>query len=171
MGNFSKNAALLALGLWLGCALLFAGVVAPTLFNPNVVSGLSASMAGAISGAILRRIYVITYAGAGVAAFFLLIACLGEAKGARGPRRALILCTLALAFNATNDLWIHDRINKARVEMGNTDGHRAEGLRATFNQWHKASRWVYGITVGCGALAAVLLLPPASPGKPKKSSK
>ncbi len=165
MGSFSKNAALLTLGFWLGCAIMFAAVVAPALFNPDVASGLSRPMAGAISGAILRRIYVITYACGGLAIFFLLIASFGELKGAKGPRRALIFCVLLIGLNALNDLWIHDRINKIRVSMANPDTGKAETLREEFDRWHQVSTWVYGCAVLFGALAAISLLPGAAAGK------
>jgi len=170
MSGFSKNVALLALGFWLGCAVWFTVAVAPTLTNPAVASGLSHSMADAISGAILRRIYLATYIGVGIAAFFLLIASFGEGKGAWGPRRALILCLLALGLNAMNDVLIHDWINKVKVEMANPKGNEMETLHRKLNQWHKASTWIYYGTMACGGLAAILLLPSGGRGKSRGSS-
>ena len=170
MGSFSKNMALLLIGFWLGSAVLFAAVVAPTLFNPNVVSGLSPSMAGAISGAILRRIYLITYICIGTSTFFLIMASLGE-KDARGPRRALLLCILILGLNALSDLWILDRMNKVKLAKANAPFSEIGSLQKEFDRWHQISLWVYGGTILLGGLSAILLLPSVSGGRSKKSSK
>ena len=182
MSSFSKNVALLLLGFWLGCSIFFVAVVAPTLFqkqeaheeepHPGIVSGgLSTEMAGAISGSILRRIYLITYVAVGTATFFLLLASFGDAKWAKGPRRALVFCILVLGLNAANDLWIHDRINKIKLQMTNPDGSRKESFQQQFKQWHEASRWVYGAATLSGLLGAILLLPSVAGAKSKKSSK
>ena len=163
--------ALLALGFWLGCALFFAAVVAPTLFNPDVVSGLSRSMAGAISGAILRWFFYITYICIGVSIFFLLIASFGNAS--KGARRALVLCVLVLSLNAVNDLWLRDRLNKIKLQKTNASEAKAEVLQKDFDYWHNISVGVYGGAVFFGALSAIFLLPAGagSGGKSRKPSK
>jgi len=174
MGNFSKNIALLILGFWLGCAVLFAAVVAPTLFNPDVASGLTRSMAGAISGAILRRVFIITYICLGISLLFLLMASFGGVS--KGARRAFVLCILALGLNAINDLWILDRLNKIKLQKTNATETKVEtSLQKDFDYWHKISTGVYGGEVFFGALAAIFLLPTGSGsgsgGKPRKPSK
>lgn len=170
MGSFFKNAALLALGFWLGCTVFFSAVVAPTLFNPEVTSGLSRSMAGAISGAILRRIHFITYACIGLSAFFLLLACLGEAKGAAGPRRALVLCLLILGLNTVHDRWILARMNKIKLEMSNAPTETAAAThRAQFNRWHQYSTWTFGAAMIFGTFSVFSLLPSVTGSKPKRS--
>ncbi len=171
MGSISKNVALLTLGFWLGCAVLFAAVVAPTLFNPDVASGLTRNMAGAISGAILRRVFFITYICGGVAIFFLFLASLGGAGNVKGARRALVLCILMLGLNAINDLWILDRLNKLKLQKTNATGTKVETLQKDFDYWHKISIGVYGSAVFFGAMAAIFLLPAGSGGKSRKPSK
>jgi len=166
VGSFSKNVALLAIGFWLGCTILFAAVVAPTLFNKDVTLGMSVSMQGAIIGAILRRIYFLSYICIGVASSFLLVSSLREGKGASGPRRAFILCVFVLGLNAANDLWVLDRINKVKVQMAN-GGDQAH-LHQEFENWHKASTAIYGCAVLFGSVAAALLLPSVS-GRSRKS--
>lgn len=196
MPSFSKNVALFTLSFWLGGVVLFAVVIAPILFNTNILGdsihsatgifsesrgsdlnygvlggGLSHNMAGAISGAILRRIYLITYLCVGIATVFLLIASLGEAKGAKGPRRALILCFLILGLNALNDRWILDRINKVKLEMANSPDIQALSLRKQFGRWHQISMWVYSGATLCGFVGVLFLLPSVAGGKSKKSTK
>lgn len=178
MGSFSKNVALLALGFWLGCVILFGAVVAPTIFSPDftpgaepehtgVLSGLSHDVAGAIIGTILRRIYLITYGAIGVAVFFLLMASFGEAKGAKGPRRALVLCLFVLAFNALNDYWITHKMSKIRLQMVNNSKETKQMLKKDFDSWHKVSTRVYGTAVVFGLMATGLLLPSMAAGKSK----
>ncbi len=171
VGSFSKNVALLAIGFWLGCAVLFGAVVAPTLFNPDVASGLSSSMAGAITGAILRRIHLITYVSIGLATFFLLMCSFGEAKGARGPRWAVLLCLLVLALNAANAEWIHRHLNRIKVDLANAPKTEKAGFHREFMMWHKRSVWVYAATTACGALAAILLVPSVARGQGRRSSR
>ena len=170
MGSFSKNVALVALGFWMGCAILFVAVVAPTIFNADVASGLSRDMAASISSAILRRVYTITYIVVGIAAFFLLMASFAD-RGARGPRRALILCLLILGVNAFSHLWVVDKMNKIRVQMANVEQGSVPALKETFNKWHKASEVIYGTAVAFGLLASALLLPGGVAGKTGKSRK
>jgi hypothetical protein len=170
MGSFSKNIALLAIGLWLGAVALFAAVVAPTLFNTDVAF-LSRDMAGAISGAILRRIYLLTYLCIGLAAFFLTVCSFGEAKGARGPRRALLLCLLLLGLNAANDIWIHGHISRLRLQMANMEPGQAHGLKKQFDTWHKTSVWIYSSSLACGTLAALFLLPSVAGGKSRRPAR
>ena len=169
MAGLSKNLALLLLGFWLGCAVLFALIITPTLFNPEVASGLSKEMAGAIAGAILRRIYLITYVCIGLAAVFLFIAFLGEARAGKGLRYALGLCILVLALNAVSHLWILDKIYKIKLEINNSLGPDSVALSEKFKWWHKTSTIVYGSAVVCGALGAIALLLPG--GKTKKFSR
>ena len=167
MGSFSKNVALLVLGFWLGVVVLFAAVVAPTLFpkktvqseaeHMNVVSGLSKDVAGAIAGSILRKIYLITYGCSAVAGFFLFLAWFGESKGAAGPKRALVLTLILLGLNITNDLWLRDKMAKIKLAMANSP--ETPTLKVEFNRWHQVSMYVYGGTMLCGAIAAFCLLP------------
>lgn len=171
MGSFSKNLALLALGFWLGAAVLFAAVVAPTVFNPEVASGLSRNMAAAITSAILRRVYLLTYVTVGIATFFLLVASFGDAKGARGPRRALILCFLVLGLNAVSDLWIVNHMNKIRVQMANAEDGNVANFKSEFDKWHKISTGVYGTAVVFGLVGALFLLPSVSAGKSQPKPK
>jgi hypothetical protein len=165
MGSISKNIALLAIGFWLGCCVLFAAVVAPTLFNNDITQGLSREMAGAITGAILRRIYFISYICLGVSNFFLLAICFGEAKKVKGPRRALLFCIIALSLSAANQFLVTDQIQKAKVEMTNPGSNDVTVLKQKFDRWHQASTVVYSIAVGCGIIAAIFLLAPVATGK------
>ncbi len=165
MGSFSKNLALLAIGFWLGCAILFSIVVAPTLFNQDVTLGLSDSMRGAIVGAILRRIYFITYICIGVGASFLLICVFREGKHASKPRWALILCALLLGLNFLSDRWVLPKINKLKIQMTNSDQPQ---VHKEFQNWHKISTALFGSAIVCGAGAAAFLLPSSS-GRSKKS--
>ncbi len=171
MGAFSKNAALLALGLWLGCAIFFGAVAAPTIFNPDVAGGVDRGVLGAISGAMLRRVYFITYITIGIATFFLLIASIGESKGAKGTRWALVLCLLVLGINAISDLWIANKLNKLKMGMTNSHSSEATALKMEFDSWHARATWIYQAAVLCGGLGAILLLPAGTAAKGKKSSK
>lgn len=172
MDGFSKKLALLLLGLWLGGAIFFAAVVAPALFDHNVAEGLSPAMRGAISGAILRQIYRLTYVVLGSALFFLLIAWMAESKGGKGARRAFFLCALALGLNAASHLWVLDRINKVKVRRENPGAAQAADIEREFQRWHRISKGVYAAAAACGALAAIFLLPAAAgAGKPRKAAK
>jgi len=181
MNSFSKNTALLALGLWLGCAIFFPAVVVPTLFNldgaednPGGVVGLSRPMAGAINGHLLRKLYVITYVEISVAIFFLGVASFGQGGGI-WPRRALALCVLVLGLNALNDLWIHDRITKLQLGITNAPSGEAGALQKEFDLWHRASTGVYGGAVLVAGIAACCLIPAdtggRSAGKARSSGK
>jgi hypothetical protein len=168
MGSFSKNMALLALGFWIGCAYLFAGVIAPMLFDQSIegpLGGLNRDVAGSIVTAILPRIYKLTYVCVGIAVLFLFMACFSEAKGAKGPRRALILCILLLGLNAANHLWILDKVHHIKLAMVNPDGTKSSTLKKEFDQWHTISTWTYGAAGICGIIAAACLLPAAVPAK------
>lgn len=98
------------------------------------------------------------------------MASLGE-KGARGPRRALLLCILVLGLNALSDLWILDRINKVKLAKANAPASEIGSLQKEFDRWHQVSIWVYGGTVLLGGLSAIFLLPSVSGGRSKKNSK
>jgi hypothetical protein len=163
---FTKNAALFALSALLGCLFFFMLVVDPTLSNPNVTGdGLSFGMHGAISGAIMRRVYPITYGAGGVAAFFLLLASFGSAPSVRGCRRALILTVLLLGCNAANDLYITKRIHKARLQLSNPD--QARPSREEYRRWQQASTVAFASTAACCLLGVIFLLPAGSAPKAK----
>ena len=150
----------------------FAAVVAPALFDRNVAEGLSPAMAGAISGAILRHIYRITYATLGSALVFLFVAWIADFKGGKGVRRAFFLCALALGLNAAGHLWVLDRINEIKVRRENPGRAQAVDIQREFDRWHQISKSVYAAAAACGALAALSLLPAgAAVGKPRKSAK
>ena len=171
MGGFYKNIALVALGFWLGCAILFVAVVAPVLFNPDVTSGLSREMAGAIAGAIIGRIYLITYICIGTSAFFILLAL--WSMGFYGNKRLLytfILCLTVLGLNIASDLWIRPQLYKIRLEITNSTGS-STALQEKFKKWHTFSEWTYGAAVGCGLLGTILLIPSGWGGKTRKTSR
>jgi hypothetical protein len=173
MGSFSKNVALLLLGFWLGCAIFLAFVVARgALFNPDVAIGLTPEMISSIIRAILRRTFLITYISIGISVLFLTMACLGEARGAKGPQRALMLCLIILSLNAVNDLWIMNQTNKVQLAMQNTlDTSKKDTLKLEFKKWHKISTSVFGTAVVLGTIAALCLLPSAAAPKGKRSGR
>ena len=180
MGSFSKNIALLALGFWLGCCILSAVVVAPTVFYPNGKSSddvhaagttnsmISKEVAGSIMGKIFKRVYLIGYITLGTSIFFLLAASFGDPKIAKGPQRALVLCVLALGLNLASDWWISDQIYKVRSQIANADVSEGPRLKKTLDQWHEASKYVSGAAVLFGIGAAICLLPAAHGGGSKK---
>lgn len=181
MGSFSKNVALFAIGFWLGCCVLFAVVVAPTVFYPDgknnevhagtATRSISKDVAGGITGKILKSVYLIGYISLGTATFFLLAASFGDPKISKGPRRALVLCVLALALNGASDWYISNKMNKIRIQQVNTDSSEVVALKKAFDQWHKASEIVYGGAVLCGLGAALFLLPAAHTSKAGGKSK
>lgn len=164
MAPLSRNLTLLALAFWLGASVLFSAVVAPTLFDPDVASGLSRDMAGAINTAVLRRVYLITYICSGLAAFFLVVCSVIERGGSPTPKRAFALCLLLLACNAANDVWIHHHLSRLRVEMANSPLSHRPSLEGDFRRWHRASVWIFTAGLGAGSLAILLLLPPGGGG-------
>lgn len=160
MAGFSRNVALFALSCLLGGLLLFLFVVDPTLANPNVTSGLSGSMRGAISGAIVHRFYPITYLFGGTAAFFLLLACFAGGPAARGPRRALVFGILLLGLNAADDLYISRRINQIKVRIANPQ--QVDSAREDLKQWQQIGTIAFAATTACCLLGALFLLPAGS---------
>ncbi|MCC7519689.1 MAG: DUF4149 domain-containing protein [Verrucomicrobiae bacterium] len=160
MAPLSRNLALLCLAFWFGACLFFSAVVAPTLFDPDVASGLSRDMAGAINTAVLRRVYLITYICGGLSAFMLIVCWVLERGGSHAPKRAFFLCLLLLVGNAVNDVGIHRRLSRARVEMANCSPSRHAELKASFDRWHKGSVWIFTAGLAAGGLALLLLLPP-----------
>lgn len=164
MAPLSRNLALFTLAFWLGVAVLFSAVVAPTLFDPDVASGLSRDMAGAINTALLRRVYLITYICGGLAAFLLAVCWVLERGGSPSPKRAFGLCLLLLLGNVANDVGIHHRLSRIRVEMTNPTAHSLADLKASFDRWHKTSVWVFTASLAFGSLAILLLLPPGNSG-------
>ena len=164
MAPLSRNLALLALAFWLGVSVLFSAVVAPTLFDPDVTSGLSRDMAGAINTAVLRRVYLITYICGGLSAFLLVVCFVLERGGSPAPKRAFVLCLLLLVCNAANDIWIHRHLSRIRLEMANSQAAHQGSLKARFDRWHKASVWVFSAGLGAGSLAILLLLAPGKGG-------
>jgi len=174
MGSFSKNMALLALGFWLGCTIFFAAIVTPMLFNQGMegpLGGINRDVAGAIVGALLPQIFTLTYACIGVALLFLIMASISDAKGSKGPRRALIFCILVMSLNAVNHLWILEKVHMIKLKMVNPDGTKATNLKKEFDQWHTASTGVYSGAVVCGLIGALCLLPAATPAKSAGKSK
>lgn len=163
----------MAIAFWLGCS-VFAVVTAQNLFSQGLdgpIGGLNRELAGAIAGTMFRDVYRITYICIGVAALFLLITSFGEAKGSKGPKRALILCFLVLGLNAVSDLYILEKVHKIKLAMVNPDGARTATLKQEFDKWHTASTAVYGTAVIFGVLAAAFLLPTATGGKAPAKSK
>jgi hypothetical protein len=170
MSSPSKNFALIGLSFWLGCMIFFWAVVAPTLFNPDVASGMGREVAGAVVGALLRRIYLLTYITMGLATLALIIAGLQEGKGVRSIRMALISSIAILALNGINDRGIHPKIHRIKLEIANAEDSKAKILQERFDQWHKASTWIYGASMICGLIAAGSLIPTHSGSRPKRKS-
>jgi hypothetical protein len=172
MGSFSKNLALLLIGVWLGMALFFGAAVAPTVFNNDVAVGISREMRGAITGSLIRLIFKATYIFLGGAIFFLMVTSFGESRGAKGPRRALLCCILALGLNALDHLWIAEKMTKLRLQIDNPNpGASTAVLQAEWDGWHKKSEYVYKGAVIFGFLGGLLLLPSAAPAKASKGRK
>ena len=168
MAPLSRNLALVTLAFWLGASVLFSAVVAPSLFDPDVSSGLSRDMAGAINTAVLRRVYLVTYVCAALAAFLLVVCSVLERGGSPAPKRAFALCLLLLACNAANDVGIHRHLSRTRVDMANSGPRRQAELKADFDRWHRASVWVFTGGLAAGSLALLLLLPPSGGGAPRR---
>jgi len=132
----------LALIVWLGGAIVVAGVVAPAAFGV-----LPSHEAANLVGETLRRFHVLGY----VAGTTLLAALVGAAL--LGPRPVafwarLWIATFMLAATLVSGLWVNRRVAALRQEAG--AAAQTPGWRASFARWHRASGLLLMLTIGGG---------------------
>lgn len=132
----------LALIVWLGGAIVVAGVVAPAAF-----AVLSSAEAAALVGETLRRFHLVGYAaGVALVGAFVGAALLGPRPVAFWAR--LWIAVLMLAATLASGLWVNPRVAALRQETPAAAQTPRE--RASFARWHQASVILLALTMAGG---------------------
>lgn len=143
----------LALVLWLGGMVVAGGIAAPSIFSIletwNPVDGRV--LAGRVFGEVLRRLYLLGYAMAGVMFVSLTLHRLLGARPIRYGVRAIILA-LMLAFTLVADYHVGPQVAAIQVQVsGPVSALPAEDpIRVEFNRLHGLANILLSLTVAGG---------------------
>lgn len=135
--------------LWLGGAILFSAVVAPSLFATLPTR----TLAGAVVGRVLPAIF---YSGMVVGLLTILLDW--QARGELNWRGSAAGGIVILASCVVAQLVIAPRIERVRESIGGVIENLAPGdpRRAEFGKLHAVSVGWLGIAMLCAAIVAVL---------------
>jgi hypothetical protein len=150
---FLRYLYILALVLWLGGMVVAGGIGAPSIFSVleawNPVDGRV--LAGRVFGEVLRRLYLLGYAMAGVMFVALTLHRLLGARPIKYGVRATILA-LMVAFTLVADYHVGPRVAAIQAQVsGPVSALPAEDpVRVEFNRLHGLANILLSLTVAGG---------------------
>lgn len=150
---------LLLLGLWLGAAIFFAAVVAPSLFG--VLRGANLANANEIAGTIVARLLAtINHGGFEIGLFLIVTGYFMTRSESRLRRFAEMISLAIMAIMTGVGQWvIAARMSALRAAM---QGHIEQIVlddprRVAFDSLHGYSVAVMGVAMVAGLLAFVIM--------------
>ena len=150
---FLRYLYILALVLWLGGMVVAGGVAAPSIFSVleawNPVDGRV--LAGRVFGEVLKRVYWLGYAMAGVMFVSLTLHRLLGARPIKYGVRATILA-LMVAFTLVADYYVGPQVANIQTQVsGPVSALPAEDpIRVEFNRLHGLANILLSLTVAGG---------------------
>ncbi|MBV9463737.1 MAG: DUF4149 domain-containing protein [Verrucomicrobiae bacterium] len=148
--RLSKAVTLFLLSLWIGGAMTFATVVAPTLFNADVLP--DRTLAGSVVGAVLKRLFVVS---TDVLALTSIVSLLGWLADRRRPTPMGILLALSAILTGASigeEALRRDMVRINIEQRNQPDDASAAVWHAKFMTRHRLSTSIYS-----GALILALV--------------